>query len=300
MNIFNYDILQSISFSNIHSLIQIEVLNSLKDTILKEAGNNILFNNDLHKFLTQKNITIKDYIQEIERGIEDYKVNTIKDILQEDFFNKSQKYLNDLIDFHSNNISFTPFNPQSSLLTLAEESDIFNYVSNFRQKNTLEQNRVPFTKFIISNSILKSNDITNFISDISSNNILNHKFNEILYYLDPDLINSIIKYNNLPISNPALPTITSHSQQEITDVITKDLSPKNKKQFVDYIEKNNIKEITTAYLSSSDFNVANYNSDEKKFQPKSTSQILSRIISIENKTKPHNEAKNEAQKIKIK
>lgn len=301
VNIFSHNFLQNMSFSNLHSLIQIEVLNSLKDTILKEANDNILFNNDLHHFFTHKNITIKDYMQNFEIGIKNYKENTIKDILHEDFFNKSQNYLNNLIDFHSKNNTFTQFNSQSSLLTLEEESQIFNYVSNFRQQNTLEQNRAQFTKFIIGNLIFKSNEIALLITELSSQNPSNPKFNEIIKSLEPDLIQSLIKYNNLSINTTLIPPVNNYSQQELIDIITKDLSVKNKKQFLDYIEKNNIKEITTAYLSSSDFNVANDNVVGKQFQPKSLSEILSKIIDIEKKIKPHNEFnQHEAQKIKIK
>ena len=88
-----------------------------------------------------------------------------------------------------------------------------------------------------------------------------------------------------------------YSKKEIIDIITEELSEKEKKQLIYYIEKNNIKEITTAYLSSSDFNVAN----ETQFKLKSKQDIFSKIIGIENNTKPHNEAnQNEVQKIKIK
>lgn len=129
----------------------------------------------------------------------------------------------------------------------------------------------------------------------------NPKFNEIIKSLDPDLIQSLINYNNQSINTTPIPTVNNYSQQDLIDIITKDLSAKDKKQFIDYIEKNNIKEITTAYLSSSNFNVDNGNSNEIQFKLKSKQDILSKIIGIENKTKPHNEVnQNEAQKIKIK
>ena len=129
----------------------------------------------------------------------------------------------------------------------------------------------------------------------------NPKFNEIIKSLEPDLIQSLINYNNLQTNTTSTPKVTSYSQQDLIDIITKDLSEKDKKQFIEYIAKNNIKEITTAYLSSSDFNVANDNSEDKQFKLKSTQDILSSIIGIENKTKPHNEAnQNEVQKVKNK
>lgn len=71
---------------------------------------------------------------------------------------------------------------------------------------------------------------------------------KLLNLLDPDLIQSLINYNSQSINTTPIPTVNNYSQQDLIDIITKDLSAKDKKQFIDSIGKNNIKEITTVYL----------------------------------------------------
>ncbi len=97
----------------------------------------------------------------------------------------------------------------------------------------------------------------------------------------------MIKYNNINVSSHNVPVLNNHSYSDLINIITKDLSPKDKKEFINYINKNNIAEITTANLSDSNFNVSNNNNSENRFELKSKSEILSRIINISHSDKKH-------------
>ena len=288
---FSNDQINSFTIDKLHALLQIEVLKSLNQTLKNEINNNSLFSNDFNKYLLIKNISVDTYFNKFEIGIKEYQNKTILNIIQSSFINQNKDLLVNFIDFHIKH-KFTNYTFKVPLLTESEESDITSSIIESINDGR-KMNHLLFSKIIFNKHILPINEFDSFMSYLEKKDTSNPKFTEIVKSLSPDLINSLIQYNNLPISTTPTPTINHYSKQDLIDIITKDLSVKDKKQFVDYIEKNNIKEITTTYLSSSDFNVAN----ETQFQPKSTSKILS----IENKTKPHNEAnQNEVQKIKIK
>lgn len=296
---FSVEQLNSLTIDKLHNLLQIEVLKSLNQTLKNEVNSNPLFSNDFHKYLVIKNISSETYFNQFKVGIKEYQSKTILNIIQSSFINKNESNLTDFINFHINH-SFKTYGFEVPLLSQIDESKISSLISeNINAGNKI--NHLNFSKFIVEKYILPISDFDSFMSYMEQKGTNNPKFNEIIKSLAPDLIKSLINYNNFPIDTTPTPTINNYSQQELIDIITEGLSVKNKKQFVDYIEKNNIKEITTAYLSSSDFNVANDNVVKKQFQPKSLSEILSKITDIENKIKPHNEAnQHEAQKIKIK
>lgn len=294
---FSFEQLNSLTIDNLHALLQIEVLKSLNQTLKNEINKNPLFSNDFNKYLLIKNISVETYFNTFEIGIKEYQDQTILNIIQSSFINHNKDLLVDFIDFHVTN-KFQQYTFKVPLVTPIEESEITSLIlEDINYGNQI--NHLNFSKFITSKYILPINELDSFMSYLEQKDKSNPKFNEISKSLSPDLINSLIQYNKLLISNPALPQVTSCSQQAIIDLITEKLSAKEKKQFIDYIEKNNIKEITTAYLTSSDFNVANYNSDEKQFKLKSKQDILFKIISIESKIKTHNEdSPNDIKKLK--
>lgn len=295
VKIFSIEQLQSLTIDKLHNLLQIEILKSLGQTLKNEINDNPLFSNDFNKYLLIKHISVETYFNKFEIGIKEYQNQTILNIIQSSFINHNKDLLIDFIDFHIKN-KFQPYTFQVPLFTIIEESQITSSIIEIIN-NGHKVDYSYFSKFITNEFIIPIHEFNSFMKYMEQKDTSNPKFNEIINSLEPDLINSLIQYNKLPISNTPLPKVTSYSKKEIIDIITEELSEKEKKQLIYYIEKNNIKEITTAYLSSSDFNVAN----ETQFKLKSKQDIFSKIIGIENNTKPHNEAnQNEVQKIKIK
>lgn len=284
VSMFDITTIETISFNNLHSLLQIEVLHSLRDTLLKEIQNNVLFNNDFENFLQNKNLSIKDFFQQYDTGLLEYKNNTLTSIIHEKFFLLEGNQINQLIDFHSKKTSFTPFSNIS--LDFEKEQSLFLTISRLNNEDKLEKNRENLNKFIIKELILPNDEFSLFMNYLSSNNKNNSKFDLIEKSLEPIFIQSLIKYNNINVSSHNVPVLNNHSYSDLINIITKDLSPKDKKEFINYINKNNIAEITTANLSDSNFNVSNNNS-ENRFELKSKSEILSRIINISHSDKKH-------------
>lgn len=295
INIFEEKTLENISFNNLHSLIQIEVLHSLKDSLLNEIQNNVLFNNDFKSFLQNKNLSIKNFFQQYDDGLLEYKNNTLKSIIHEKFFLSESNQINQLIDFHSNNTSFTQFS--NDFLDFEKEQSLFLTISRLNNEDKLEKNRENLNKFIIKELILPNDEFSLFMNYLSSNNKNNSKFDLIEKSLEPTFIQSLIKYNNINVSSHNVPVLNNHSYSDLINIITKDLSPKDKKEFINYINKNNIAEITTANLSDSNFNVSNNNNSENRFELKSKSEILSRTINISHSDKKHHT--NDHSKLKI-
>ena len=282
ISMFDITTLENISFNNLHSLLQIEVLHSLKDSLLNEIQNNVLFNNDFKNFLQNKNLSIQKFFQQYDDGLLEYKNNTLKSIIHEKIFFSESNQINQLIDFHSKNTSFTPFS--NDFLDFKKEQSLFTTVSRLNSENKLEKNRENLIKFIIRELILPNDEISLFMNYLSSSNNKNNlKFDLIKTLLKPTFIKSLIKYNNINVLSHNVPVLNNHSYSDFINIIIKDLSTKDKKQFIEYIDKNNIKEITTAYLSSPNANVATEQLESKQFQSKSRLEVLSRIITITDK-----------------
>ncbi len=137
VSIFDITTLENISFNNLHSLLQIEVLHSLKDSLLNEIQNNVLFNNDFKNFLQNKNLSIQKFFQQYDDVLLEYKNNTLKSIIHEKIFFSESNQINQLIDFHSKNTSFTPFS--NDFLDFKKEQSLFTTVSRLNSENKLEK-----------------------------------------------------------------------------------------------------------------------------------------------------------------
>lgn len=294
---YSFDKLKEISIYNLHSLIQIEILSSLKEVLKKEIKDNPLFNKQFNDYLTSKNISIANYFNNFNDGIIQYKEKIYLTLIHDDFLQKNQDKLIHLIEFHANNKQFQSCDLFKNLLNNEQEQNLYETIQNLNNNNKLNQNKEQLSKYIITDLILPPNSLNSLIKDLISNNISTLKNQEIIQSLDIDTKNYLINsYNEIvKIKNEEIPQVNNYSQDKLIKIFINSLNDKNKKEFIKIQTQYSIKEISTPYLTSS-FNANVLNNEITVNYQQEKSNIL---INIKNIKSQINYSNKETKKFKL-
>ena len=286
---YSFDKLKKTPISNLHDLMQIEIICSLNNILKKEIKDNPLFNKQFNDYLTLKKISIASYFENFNKGIIEYKNKFNLTLIHNDFLQKNQNKLNQLIEFHANNKGFKPCDLFKNLLNIEQEQTLYETIQNLKNNEKLKQNKEALSKYIITDLILPSNSLSSLIEDLRSNNISTIKNKEIIQSLDNDTKNYLINsYNeSVKVKSEEIPQLNNYSQDKLIKIFINDLSDKNKKEFIKLQTQYSIKEISTPYLSSN-FN-ANILSNEMKVNyEQEKSEFLINIKKFKNQVRLSN------------
>ena len=293
---YSFDKLKEAPISNLHDLMQIEILSSLKEVLKKEIKDNPLFNKQFNNYLTSKNISVESYFESFNNGIIEYKEKFHLTLIHDDFLQKNQDKLIHLIDFHANNKEFQSCDLFKNLLNIEQEQNLYETIQNLNNNNNnrLNQNKEGLSKYIINNFILPPNSLNLLIKNLVSKDISTLKNQEIIQSLDSDTKNYLTNsYNeSTKIKNEEIPQLNNYSQDQLIKIFLNKLSDKNKKEFKKLQTKYSIKEISTPYLSSS-FNANILNNEITIKYQEEKSNILINIKNIKSQINYSNkETKN--------
>ena len=291
---YSFDKLKEAPISNLHDLMQIEILSSLKEVLKKEIKDNPLFNKQFNNYLTSKNISVESYFESFNNGIIEYKEKFHLTLIHDDFLQKNQDKLIHLIDFHANNKEFQSCDLFKNLLNIEQEQNLYETIQNLNNNNRLNQNKEGLSKYIINNFILPPNSLNLLIKNLVSKDISTLKNQEIIQSLDSDTKNYLTNsYNeSTKIKNEEIPQLNNYSQDQLIKIFLNKLSDKNKKEFKKLQTKYSIKEISTPYLSSS-FNANILNNEITIKYQEEKSNILINIKNIKSQINYSNkETKN--------
>lgn len=256
---FDFKNLESMPINILHNLIQIEVLDSLQETLKKEISQNKLFNNDFYKYLEEKKMPIDLFFLKFNDALKDYRNNTLLSIAHMKCLENNKDGIKMLINFHSKNNGFIPFKSSNNLFTLSEEKQIFDEIDRLKKNKKLELNFEKFTKFIVSDFLLPKKSFLVFISNLENNININLKEKELSKILGEEFINSLLNYNkkNLYFSKTSLPSLKNYNKNELLELLTESLNEKEKERFIKSINKENIIDISTPHLSSNKVQISN-------------------------------------------
>ena len=293
---YSFDKLKEAPISNLHDLMQIEILSSLKEVLKKEIKDNPLFNKQFNDYLTSKNISIVNYFENFNNGIMEYKEKFYLTLIHDDFLEKNQDKLIHLIEFHANNKEFQSCDLFKNLLNIEQEQNLYETIQNLNNNNRLNQNKEGLSKYIVKNFILPSNSLNLLTQDLVSKDISTLKNQEIIQSLDSDTKNYLTNsYNeSTKTKNEEIPQLKNYSQDQLIKIFINSLNDKNKKEFKKLQTKYSIKEISTPYLSSS-FNANVLNNEITVNYQQEKSNIL---INIKNIKSQINYLKKEPTQIK--
>lgn len=278
---YSFDKLKNILISNLHDLMQIEILCSLNETLKKEINDNPLFNKQFNDYLISKKIYIVNYFENFNDGIIQYKEKIYLTLIHDDFLQKNQDKLIHLIEFHANNKQFQSCELFKIFLSTEQEQSLYETIQNLNNNNRLNQNKEGLSKYIINNFILPPNLLSLLIKDLVSKDISTLKNQEIIQSLDSDTKNYLTNsYNeSAKIKNEEIPQVNNYSQDKLIKIFINSLNDKNQKEFKKLQNKYSIKEISTPYLSSS-FNANVLNNEITIKYQEEKSNILINIKNI--------------------
>ena len=280
---YSFDKLKEIPISNLHDLMQIEILCSLKEILKKEIKDNPLFNKQFSDYLTSKNTSIISYFKIFNDEIIEYKEKIYLTLIHDDFLQKNQNKLNQLIEFHANNKSFQSCSLFKEFLNNEHEQNLYETIQNLNNNNRLNQNKEGLSKYIINNFILPANSLSSLIQNLLSNNMSTLKNKEIIESLDSDTKNYLINSDNesAKTKNEEIPQLNNYSQDKLIKIFINSLNDKNKKEFIKLQNQHSIKEISTPYLSSN-FNANVLNNEIKVNYQQEKSKFLINIRKFKN------------------